>query len=42
MVKLLLDQSGINAESLDRDGRTPLSYAAEWGRVEIGKMFLER
>jgi ankyrin repeat protein len=38
----LLEQEGINPESKDKDGRTPLSWAAFNGHKEVVRLFLER
>jgi hypothetical protein len=38
---LLLGRKDVAADSVDREGRTPLSYAAELGHEAIVKMLLE-
>jgi ankyrin repeat protein len=38
---VLLSQ-GVRADFADADGRTPISYAAEWGHLDIVKEFLTR
>ena len=42
IVKLLLERGDINPDSADDDGRTPLSFAAEYGHEAAVKLLLER
>jgi hypothetical protein len=39
---ILLKRNDVKADSRDGDGRTPLSYAAQWGRKAVAKFLLER
>jgi Ankyrin repeats (3 copies) len=41
-VKLLLERKGIEINSKDKKGRTPLSYAVEEGHEEVVKLLLRR
>ena len=41
-VKLLLERKGVNPDSSDNKGRTPLSYAASIGAEYAVKLLLER
>ena len=41
VLKLLLDKNA-NVESSDKDGRTPLSWAAEKSHVAIVKLLLDK
>jgi len=41
VVRLLVDEYNIEADSRDRDGRSPLSYAAEWGHDAIVRLLVD-
>ena len=41
-MKLLLECGGVNPDLPDSNGRTLLSFAAEWGREDPLKLLLER
>lgn len=41
-MKLLLERGDITPDTVDKEGRTPLSWAAETGREGITNMLLER
>ena len=40
-MKLLLERRDVHPDSPDIDGRTPLSFAAEWGAQSVAKLLLE-
>ena len=42
IVWLLLEREGVDADSKDSNGRTPLSWAAENGREAVVKLLLEK
>jgi len=42
IVWLLLEREGVDADSKDRDGRTPLSWAARNGHEAVVKLLLEK
>jgi len=42
VAELLLERSDVNPDRADKSGRTPLSWAASYGREEMVKMLLER
>lgn len=42
IARLLLEREGVEMDSKDRDGRTPLSWAVEEGYVEVVQMLLEK
>ena len=42
LMKLLLEREDVDPNSSGRDGRTPLSYAAERGHEDVVKLLLER
>ena len=42
IIKLLLEQEGVTPNTTDKEGRTPLSWAAEKGHDDIVKMLLGR
>ena len=42
VARLLLERSDVNPDRADNTGRTPLSWAASYGRGEMVKMLLER
>jgi len=42
VVKLLLEQGNVDVNSKDSSGRTPLSFAAEWGNETVVKLLLEQ
>ena len=42
IAEMLLERNDVNPDTLDTSGRTPLSWAASYGREEIVKMLLER
>jgi len=41
-VEILLEQNDVNPDIADKNGRTPLSWAASYGNANIVKMLLER
>jgi ankyrin repeat protein len=42
VVKLLLTTNGVDPDSKDKHGRTPLSWAAENGHEAVVKLLLEK
>ncbi|PUU81764.1 hypothetical protein B9Z19DRAFT_970912, partial [Tuber borchii] len=40
VVKLLLERVDVNPDSPNSSGRTPLSYAVQWGQQDLVKLFL--
>jgi ankyrin repeat protein len=42
VVKLLLDKEGVDPDSKDSSGKTPLSWAAEKGHEAVVKMLLDK
>jgi len=42
VARLLLERSDVNPDRADKTGRTPLSWAASYGREEVVEMLLER
>jgi ankyrin repeat protein len=41
-VELLLDHKGVTSDVMDRNGRTPLSWAAESGDASVVELCLHR
>ena len=42
VLHLLLEQNGFNLNARDRDGRTPLSWAAIYGNEAVVRLLLEK
>jgi len=42
IVRLLLDEYNVEADSRDKDGRSPLSYAAECGHDAIVRLLVDK
>ena len=42
VVRILLDQAGVEVDCEDAEGRTPMSYASSSGNVEVAKLLMER